>query len=73
VKNGDYQNIIATAKLKPINVIGYFGDNIQDFPAMFQNKLQDVDQEDKIFSEFGKTYFAFPNPTYGSWEKNSFI
>jgi len=44
----------------PLNVLMWFGDNIEDFPGLSQ---QDPDLRD-----FGGRYFAFPNPSYGSWE-----
>lgn len=53
--------------LKPMELIMYFGDNIHDFPGM-QQDLRDKDED--AYSLFGLKYFAFPNPTYGSFEKN---
>jgi 5'-nucleotidase (lipoprotein e(P4) family) len=73
VVNGDYTNMLRLKNMKAINIIGYFGDNIQDFPNIYQNKLENTNVNDHIFSQFGNTYFELPNPTYGSWEKNKFI
>lgn len=69
---GDYKNVLSINTMKDINIIGYLGDNIQDFPNMSQSKLENVDVNDTIFTQFGTTYFELPNPTYGSWEKNIF-
>jgi len=41
-------------KIGPLNVIGYVGDQMGDFPSG-QKK------------EFGKTNFLLPNPMYGKW------
>ena len=73
VINGNYKNVLSTTTMKAINIIGYFGDNIQDFPNIYQNDLKNLDDNDVIFSQFGNTYFELPNPTYGSWEKNTFL
>jgi 5'-nucleotidase (lipoprotein e(P4) family) len=55
----------ATASFGPLNVIAYFGDNIQDFPRLGQSSSGDT-------SDFGRRYFAFPNPLYGSWTGNAY-
>lgn len=70
---GDYSNIIAIDKIKPIKVVAYFGDNIQDFPNIKQSDAIKQDPNDiSYYSKFGQEYFSLPNPTYGSWEHNSF-
>ncbi len=51
------------ASLGRLNVLAYFGDNIQDFPDLTQANFGDA-------SHFGKDYFVFPNPMYGSWVGN---
>jgi 5'-nucleotidase (lipoprotein e(P4) family) len=48
--------------VKPLNVLIWIGDNIQDFPSLSQQNVED-------FSAFGTRYFAVPNPMYGSWQK----
>jgi len=72
VIKGDYSNIIATEKLPPIKVVAWFGDNMQDFPNTKQPDAIQQDPNGKYFNKFGQEYFSFPNPTYGSWEKNEF-
>jgi 5'-nucleotidase (lipoprotein e(P4) family) len=49
--------------LGKLNVLAYFGDNIQDFPNLTQANPGDA-------SHFGKDYFVLPNPMYGSWVGN---
>jgi 5'-nucleotidase (lipoprotein e(P4) family) len=49
--------------LGPIQVLAYFGDNIQDFPASSQ-------QHPAATERFGKDLFLLPNPVYGSWVSN---
>ena len=41
-------------KIGPLNVIGYVGDQMGDFPSGHKK-------------EFGKTNFLLPNPMYGKW------
>lgn len=69
---GNYESIIAVNKLKPVKVIAYFGDNIQDFPNVKQSEAIKQDPNSDFYSKFGQEYFSLPNPTYGSWEKNQF-
>lgn len=52
--NGESPSFIKNKQV----IIGYFGDNIRDFP------ISNV----KTFNNFGKLYFALPNPMYGSWQ-----
>ncbi|WP_395167225.1 HAD family acid phosphatase [Francisella salimarina] len=67
VITGKYSdNIIFTKKLPAHSVIAYFGDNIQDFPKMTQENMRKVDNDK--YSVFGKKYYIFPNPMYGSWQ-----
>lgn len=69
---GDYSKIIATKPLKPLNVLAYFGDNIQDFPNITQSSAIKLDANSDFYNKFGQEYFSLPNPTYGSWEHNQF-
>lgn len=67
-KNPRFEAIATTAlpgAKEPPHIRLFLGDNIQDFPGTSQT-LGDIG------GEFGKRFFVFPNPTYGSWEKNSF-
>lgn len=45
----------------PLKVLMWFGDNIEDFPGLSQQQPD--------LGDFGVRYFAFPNPSYGSWEE----
>ena len=69
---GDYSKIIATKPLKPLHVLGYFGDNIQDFPNIMQADAIKQDPNSDFYTKFGQEYFSLPNPGYGSWEHNQF-
>jgi predicted secreted acid phosphatase len=48
-------------------VLEWVGDNIQDFPRLSQAIRNDADS---AFSRFGDSFFALPNPMYGSWQSN---
>lgn len=73
VQQGNYKDIITTnSNLKPLKIIAYFGDNIQDFPNTTQAQALKEQPNSKFFNKFGQEYFSLPNPTYGSWEKNQF-
>lgn len=69
---GDYSKILATKKLKPMQILAYFGDNIQDFPNITQANAIKQDPNGEFYKQFGQTYFSLPNPIYGSWLKNKF-
>lgn len=56
------QNGTAAADLPALEVVGWLGDNIADFPDRSQQNAGPMD-------DFGRRYFVFPNPMYGSWEK----
>lgn len=56
----------AAAGLRPLKVLMWFGDNIQDFPGLSQSVR---DGSDAGYANFGKIWFLLPNPMYGSWEK----
>jgi acid phosphatase len=62
------ENGTTSTGLPPLEIVMWLGDNIQDFPQADQ-QLRLEDKE--AFISFGEHYFAFPNPTYGSWEENS--
>ena len=55
------------AGLPPLTILLWLGDNIQDFPGWKQGKR--FDPED-AYADFGRRYFVFPNPVYGSWTDN---
>jgi 5'-nucleotidase (lipoprotein e(P4) family) len=55
-------------KLPPHRVIAFLGDNIQDFPKLQQKTISHAPVDEKAFKHFGKGYFLFPNPIYGSWD-----
>jgi 5'-nucleotidase (lipoprotein e(P4) family) len=60
----------ASPSLPPLKVLMWLGDNIQDFPTLTQ-KLRDGSDAD--YSNFGRIYFVFPNPMYGSWERVPYL
>ncbi len=61
------QNGEAAPGVPPLQVLMWVGDNIQDFPSL----RQDIrGKGEEPFALFGNTYFAIPNPMYGSWERN---
>lgn len=45
---------------RPLAVLMWVGDSIEDFPGMSQQQYQ--------LGEFGTRFFVLPNPSYGSWE-----
>jgi 5'-nucleotidase (lipoprotein e(P4) family) len=53
--------------LPPLEVLAFVGDNVHDFPGLSQAIRS---QDDAAFAEFGRRFFALPNPMYGSWERN---
>ena len=72
VNNGDYSKIISLNKQPKLNIIAYFGDNIQDFPNITQKDGIKQDPNGSYFKKFGQEYFSLPNPVYGSWTHNQF-
>ena len=52
------------------NVIMLFGDNLNDFMNVFENKPIDerFAETDKVKDEWGKRFIVLPNATYGEWE-----
>lgn len=59
-------NGTAAPGVRPLKVLMWFGDNIQDFPGVSQSLRGGADSG---YANFGKTWFLLPNPMYGSWEK----
>ena len=73
VVSGKYTHeMVVTNKLKAFKVLAYFGDNIQDFPHMYQKNTITQDPNGDFYAKFGEEYFSLPNPTYGSWLGNKF-
>lgn len=66
----DGQNMVCSKSIPAHEIIAYFGDNIQDFPHLLQEKVHMLPSDNKIFDRFTKGYFILPNPIYGSWQKN---
>ncbi len=67
-KNPRFDQITRNAGVgadKPPELRIFLGDNIQDFPGTTQSTGD-------IGAEFGRRFFVFPNPTYGSWQTNAF-
>ncbi|MEJ2085739.1 MAG: HAD family acid phosphatase [Acidobacteriota bacterium] len=61
------ENGTASEQLPAVEIVMWFGDNIQDFPDHDQNlRHGDASQ----YSDFGRRYFIMPNPMYGSWQSN---
>lgn len=58
---------VTSADLPPLEIVMWLGDNIRDFPELDQSLRL---ESEEAFSNFGEIYFAFPNATYGSWQKN---
>lgn len=50
----------------PVTVIAYLGDNIQDFPGLGQQTVNEA--RATALALFGERYFVLPNPMYGSWQ-----
>ncbi len=72
INSGDYENVITTKKLPPMNVIAYFGSDITDFPNFKQNTAIQLPDDSPIFDDFGEKYFLLPNPTRGSYSQNNY-
>lgn len=51
---------------KPISVLGWFGDNIHDFPEEGEEEMTGGRD-----AQFGTRFFLFPNPMYGSWTRKT--
>jgi 5'-nucleotidase (lipoprotein e(P4) family) len=57
----------ASPDLPPVEIVMWFGDNINDFPGLSQDSRQDPGP---AMAAFGTKFFALPNPMYGSWRDN---
>ncbi len=69
-KNPRFESVrtgAADARLPPLEVLQWVGDNIQDFPNLTQRARE---QGSAAFTLFGDRYFILPNPMYGSFERN---
>jgi 5'-nucleotidase (lipoprotein e(P4) family) len=60
-------NGTARPGLRPLEIVLWVGDNIQDFPQMRQEARK---AGEVVFGEFGGRFIIIPNPMYGSWEAN---
>jgi len=60
-------NGTARTGLRPLEIVLWVGDNIQDFPHLRQEVRK---AGEGAFAEFGSRFIIIPNPTYGSWERN---
>jgi 5'-nucleotidase (lipoprotein e(P4) family) len=60
-------NGTARPGLRPLEIVLWIGDNIQDFPHMRQEARK---AGEAAFADFGGRFIIIPNPTYGSWERN---
>jgi 5'-nucleotidase (lipoprotein e(P4) family) len=56
----------AAPGLPPVEILLWLGDNVGDFPDLDQDAGRDPER----LEEFGRRYFVFPNPVYGSWQRN---
>ncbi len=65
--------MVCSNTLPAHKVIAYFGDNIQDFPKLFQAELINKPTNDSVYNKFSNGYFILPNPMYGSWQNNKFM
>ena len=69
-KEARYESVLAgTARpgLRPLEIVLWVGDNIQDFPQQRQEMRA---AGEMVFAQFGHSFVIIPNPMYGSWEKN---
>ena len=48
----------------PVLVLGWFGDQMGDFP-----EADELPADALPLSPWGRTYFMLPNPMYGKWER----
>jgi 5'-nucleotidase (lipoprotein e(P4) family) len=65
-------NGTAPAKLPAQKIVAWLGDNIQDFYKLKQTDMIKQNPNGNAYKAFGVTFFALPNPMYGSWEINRF-
>lgn len=75
VQNGTCNTklMVCSNVLPAHKVVAYFGDNIQDFPKLFQAKMISKSKDDEAYSTFANGFFILPNPMYGSWQDNKFM
>lgn len=75
VNNGSRKERRRLEVQKTFHVIGYFGDNLYDFPVMVSRDLKedrlrfqarDAQATDNR-SHWGRDWFILPNPMYGDW------
>lgn len=69
-KEARYQGIAAGTAvpgMRPLEIVLWVGDNIQDFPGLRQEMRK---AGEAAFMEFGGRFIIVPNPMYGSWERN---
>lgn len=59
---------------KDHDVVMFVGDNLGDFPADFDKKLNDERQDkvNQMQDKFGTDYIIIPNPSYGDFEYATF-
>ena len=60
ISSGDYENVFTSKRLEPIQIVGYFGTEIEGFPDLKQNLANTLPVSDPIFSPFGQQYFMLP-------------
>jgi len=60
------------SKLPAQKILAWFGDNIQDFPGLYQKQMIKQNANGNAYNDFGVNFFILPNPMYGSWEANQF-
>ena len=65
--------MVCSNTLPAHKVIAYFGDNIQDFPKLFQSEVMSTSKDDELYGNFANGFFILPNPMYGSWQNNKFM
>ena len=69
-KEPRYESVVnGTARpgLRPLEIVLWVGDNIQDFP---EHAAGDAQGGRRAVREFGDRFIIIPNPMYGSWERN---
>lgn len=74
-KNARFTAIIEgtnPSKLPQQKIIAWLGDNIQDFPKLKQIVMVKENVNGPAYKQFGTSFFALPNPMYGSWEANRY-
>jgi predicted secreted acid phosphatase len=57
--------------LKNHEIIMLLGDNLADFDGIWEEKLNPEDRLKAVLDhkkDFGRKFFIFPNPVYGTWK-----